>query len=1017
MTDQGRGKEFQAQLDALREVMQGGGHDPPHAVAFFALLAAEMYVSPAVRSPLVAAEFLLLAAASASRQPLLCSLLTEKAAGYFLQARQVRRFGFHVMLAGHKMHPCCPRARRHALICFVVSMMVHEADRWNGIKTKLQRSVVEELKAQGPEGAQRALIVLLGMLAATLSESQGILSREAAAEAATVLGELSRPGPWGAVSVGDEWMRSSIRSALLGPLPLQPSTQGASRVSGLAVPEIDKRSLALMVPTNGSGQMAAYDALPTLDSQVSEELRVLLALESQWGAEQEAAQESAGSNGNGNGNSVGSGNNGSSGNLEAEAAGGGSLAERWVRAEQDLRSSHEARKLKQQTLPPPRIPLGERVVLRVSASNKLPVDLAVSQLRLDISPAEGVAVEPVDLPLPPNASKEVLLSAVPSGLGSFCADALHWSLSPALHLRQPLAKPGVLLQKTLQQRATRERGPPVALSFEVVEAHPLLQLSLTGCSAELLQGELVHASLELTNQGGAPACAVDLKFSQPCCVLLRAADGKAAASDIIPPWGQSSTIVRLPSGTVIAPGATLTLDAWLRFNSCGRVQFSALAAYCALRSNNEMAPFGPGLRRRTSFVSFSVQVAPSVSLQVSVADQPASTEQRTLVLSLSNLLAEDSKDVQKRSSIALKASTSSFYADGAEEALVGGAVHVEGIYMLGAAVPEARPDAAAAGVRASSAAPSERLTLCLPVVLAQMSRTPGGACSGHKSWLMPLSKRLAGNLAFLGVVTRALCSLYSTVRLNRLLREARLNQKETREDEAPKTIQQVRRDKDKDRDMQAGSDDAASAAAVTASSSNAKPAVRRIESHGALSVFEFNGGSGASAPSAFLASSSQQSLASCRGVPTTESDLADVEGQNGSVNITVVWVCKWKGQIRRGIHSISQIPLYAGAGLSGVVVRSSRTDLVLVGVTHEGEASIPAGRRSVRVPVSLELRSVADEPLTVSVEAEDPSLPCERAVRWEGKTAYVDVVLAPRATTTLAFFAVLGGAGVYDLKR
>ena len=1006
MTDQGRGKELQAQLDSLREVMQGGGHDPPHAFAFFALLAAEMYVSPALRAPLVAAEFLLQAAASASRQPLLCSLLTEKAAGYFLQARQVRKFAFHVMLAGHKMHPCCPRARRHALTCFVVSMMVHEADRWNGIKTKLQRSVVEELKAQGQEGAQRALVVLLGMLATNLSEAQGILSREAAAEAATVLGELSRPGPWGAVAVGDECTRSTIRSALLGPLPLQPSAQGATHVSGLAVPEIDKRSLALMVPTNGSGQMAAYDALPTMDSQVSEELRVLLALESQWGAEQEAAQDS------------GSGSNGSNGNLEAEAAGGGSLAERWVRAEQDLRSSHEARKLKQQAQPPPRIPLGERVVLRVNTNNKLPVDLAVSQLRLDISPAEGVAVEPVDLPLPPNSSKEVLLSAVPSGLGSFCADALHWSLSPALHLRQPLVKPGVLLQKTLQQRATRERGPPVALSFEVVEAHPLLQLSLTGCSPELLQGELVHASLVLTNQGGAPACAVDLKFSQPCCVLLRAADGKAAARDIIPPWGQSSTIVRLPSGTVIAPGATLTLDAWLRFNSCGRVQFSALAAYCALRSDNEMAPFGPGLRRRTSFVSFSVQVAPSVSLQVSVADQPASTELRTLVLSLSNLVSEDSKDVQKRSSIALKASTSSFYADGTEEALVGGAVHVEGIYMLGAAVPEVRPDASA---RTASAAPSERLTLCLPVVLAQMSRTPAGACSGHKSWLVPLSKRLAGNLAFLGVVTRALCSLYSTVRLHRLLREARLNQKETQDDEAPKTIQQVRRDKDKDRDAQAVGDDTAAAAtaanATAANGSSAKPAVRRIESHGALSVFEFSGGGAASAPSAFLASSSQQSLASCRGVPTTESDLADVEGQNGSVNITVVWVCKWKGQIRRGIHSISQIPLYAGAGMSSVVVRPSRTDLLLVGVTHEGEASIPADRRSVRVPVSVELRSVADEALTVSVEAEDPSLPCERAMRWEGKTAYVDVVLAPRATATLTFFAVLGGAGVYDLKR
>ena len=71
------------------------------------------------------------------------------------------------------------------------------------------------------------------------------------------------------------------------------------------------------------------------------------------------------------------------------------------------------------------------------------------------------------------------------------------------------------------------------------------------------------------------------------------------------------------------------------------------------------------------------------------------------------------------------------------------------------------------------------------------------------------------------------------------------------------------------------------------------------------------------------------------------------------------------------------------------------------------------------MPVSLELRlSPHAQPVVVRVEALQPqSGPEACCLRWEGKTAYADVALAPAAPVSLAFDALIAAPGVFDLKR
>lgn len=1142
-------KDLLASLESLREVMQTlPALDPPHSHAHFALLASELYASSAARAPLAAAEFLLHSAGVCGRFPLLSGLLGERAAAYFLQAGLTRKFSLHVMLAGQRMRAVGPRPRRHSLACYVAAMVVHDTGRWDGIKTKLSRAIAEEMKhtSWGPTGAQRSLLVLLKLLAIALgSRSSGkggggdspTGHASALAEASAVLAELQQPGPWGSVSVADSWSQSSTRQLLLGSLPMTThvaTTGGSSALvdveGGLPLPSLSQRFLSVMLPANGIGTLVAHDAPPTPELQQAEELRGLLALERQWGLEIEGKGPSGegGSGWGGQWGSTQSSAQSSAGTMStsnscadlprlaaAPGAGGSTtptpsgaqavqeLLDRWVTLELDISAAFDRSKASGCARHAPRIPLGEPVVLRLQLRNRLPVELSVSQLQLQVvrakeaggieasgagssttglegapektaAAADIVPGDKLDVTIAPFASIEVLLSVLPPRPGTYCAQSLLWNLSPHLRVRQRLFKSGALLQKTLAQRSARERSADTSVSFEVVAPHALLRTSLTGLSSDALQGELSGCSLVLRNEGRAPACDIAVKFNHPCCVLL--------AGKLLAPFGQSATVTLLPTGTVIAPGAELTLAVWARLNLVGRYPLTAITAYSAITTEGAGTIGSTALttaRVRTSVVSVDVNVAPSLTLLANVVDRPSSTCVRTVVLSLSNVIQSPGGAAPGSSSLPPPPKASISVAKppplpapavglggvtsgplGGDEALRPSSVVIEGIYLLGAAVGGAGQGGAGLGAEnVLCAAPGERLSFCLPVSTTP-STTPSitsaaRPLSGHCTWLLPLRPELTSPSPGSSVpdleplVAQSLCQLYATVRLHRLLREARAQHKEAEADEGggPRSLQQVRRDKERERERELltaqGGNHHAKSMAASASSSN----VHTADSANFVTAFsaddaataEARGGVGdGEGEAAGLGSFSSL------GVPMSAADLAALEARQGNVNLTIVWSCLWKGAVRRGMHSVSQISLFSGVGLGPVTPRPTLADSMLVGITHPSSAVLsvdsgleldvhetsangrrngsitetsPASRaKRARVPVLLELRSISEETLSVDVEAvEAPDL--QGGVRWEGKVAYAQVLLAPMSSVVLPFFAVVSKAGVFDLKR
>jgi hypothetical protein len=572
------------------------------------------------------------------------------------------------------------------------------------------------MKQRDGDGPQRALVLLLKALGALLADPSNVGTDTSVHDAAGVLSDLVAPGPWGLVTVREEWIRMSIQQVLQGALPFYsalnygpgsppmgspvieghaktprtprtpriPSPEPAldpksTEVFGLPVPELNLPSLTLLKPLNGTNGVLVPvhpfllpyetdDSASSALANAAEDMRILLEVEQQWGIEQEQEQENLRESGKSKGlntpstSLVTAAAAGASAGLVTTAALGSDdaavklLAERLVQAERDLHNpastlyaSHTPSPLSQTPAGAPaasgttnnkskrsdaagtstlRVPVGEPLLLRGRLTNKLPLDLTLTNLRLQMKPLDAFSVDPAEVILSSNEAVDIVLSAIPNKLGRYHAEYMRWNLSEYLSIKHPLRRPGPLLHKTLKQRAHRERGEDKSLHFEVVRPHALLHITLQGISEEVLQGQILRIHINLRNEGAAPAAEIYLKLSHPCFAVCLDSSLTAASSggagQILPPWGQSSTIVRLPSGVVIAPGEEFKLTAWLQLNVPGKQTVSLLASYKAIRKANVhvsslddaidgnaiegdvVEPFGPGQRCRTSFVTFQV---------------------------------------------------------------------------------------------------------------------------------------------------------------------------------------------------------------------------------------------------------------------------------------------------------------------------------------------------------------------------------------------------------------------------
>jgi hypothetical protein len=564
-----------------------------------------MYVANfSTRAPLDAASILLLSVKHMLAAPLLSAMLIEKAAAYFLQANQSRKYVFYSTITANKLLRCGARPACHAAVCFAVSMLIVDQSHWGDLKSKLYKALSDAMRLGGVDGARRALVLMLKLLCAAMREGEDVGQGESLGEALSVFREIVTPGAWGHIQVHKSWVTMAARDLLLGPLPVTevaaPSGTGAPvsscEVADLPVPLVDVLSACLLNSPSGVEASTAAGATSAAELQLAEEMYAFLELERQWVEDHDRRTRTP---------------------LPEDLE--DTFADKWAELESNLARQREgASRASNQDEAVVRVPLGEKLKLKVKMTNKLPTDLAVDNLRLAVEPAAAFTTTGIALTLPQDKEKEVILLAEPQQVGKFRVDCARWNLSDTLSVKQSLAKPGPLLQRSRQQRASGERGLDTTLNFEVVPAHPLLKMEFEGLSPEVLQGQLLKSTLVLRNEGAAPACDIYIKLSQPLFVFYLSqvldSDGStkcstpgSGAHGLISMYGSSCTLMRLAEGTSIAPGQALRFEAWMMVSRLGLQKVSLLASYKALLPDGTRQAFGPGARCRSSFVSIKVR--------------------------------------------------------------------------------------------------------------------------------------------------------------------------------------------------------------------------------------------------------------------------------------------------------------------------------------------------------------------------------------------------------------------------
>lgn len=164
----------------------------------------------------------------------------------------------------------------------------------------------------------------------------------------------------------------------------------------------------------------------------------------------------------------------------------------------------------------------------------------------------------------------------------------------------------------------------------------------------------------------------------------------------------------------------------------------------------------------------------------------------------------------------------------------------------------------------------------------------------------------------------------------------------------------------------------------------------------------------------------------------------------GEVIMAIGWVAHCGGSLRRGIHITDALPV-----LDAVPSRPSSVaaDFVMVQIHREHETiKLRRGDTAV-IPVTLALTSTSSTDLIVDIEAMDtfllkrgnnatsqgansaaqnasgvgndifsPNVPV-KGIKWEGKLRYKSITLPAFDTVSLKFMAIVTRPGLYDLKK
>lgn len=1019
LTEPQKYKEIFGQIEMVGQCITAG-LEMPHAALFYSIMCSEMFTyHQHYRSPLDAAKFLLIAASSLSaRYPLQCSLLMERVASFYLQGNQVRKFVFYEVLAGHKYLKCGVNAAKHASICYAASLMILEKSGWADIKVKLAKALTRDLKQDPREGIRRSLIFMLKVLLTALQDSS---DSAALMEAVSVLSEIQSMQNLGHIRVLDVWTSILTREALLGSLPIEvlaESHGGKSEVEicNFPVPSVDPAMVKLVEPINGLYTLSSSGHFTASDRQQRELLLRLYKVERAWVEEQKALHATTGTAA-AKATSDANGNNAVSKTLH----------ERWVKALTE--DPHEAA----MHLDAPethKVPLGEKLFVQAQFHNKLPVDIALTRLRVLMDDNRAFDVCPAEEVMHPDDTIDIMLEAVPKVLGTYEVNCLGWNIGDQLSVRQSVKKRGPLLQRTQQQRADGIRGIDHSLRFEVVPAQPLLGVVFDGVSAEVLQGQLLRATLVLRNMGAAPARDIYLKLSEPSFIfMLNSPD--LTSTKVMEFCGPSCSLVHLDQ-MVIEPGKEVRLDAWVRLLKPGKQRINLLAVYHAGETTTvdstttSSSPSAP----RTSYVSVETTCLPSFALQVQQTSHTHAVANSTLLTEIINLLPLTSANVRNMSDLRMSSV-------GQIEMDVGSAFaevdenmsKVISVMIMGAAKPSvrkiakhgvSRPDV---GIHVS---PNERHARCFPI-----TATPAHS---QCSWVIPLPEesidifKRSSLMPLDEILERFVAIWYSMEHFSRDLEIARqiLLEEELQASEAgPRSIAEVRRARQRMQEEMA-----------------------RMEGNDA-NAMATTGGSDAGATS--------------KSIMQTLQEVALAESRRGTLGVAVLWVCRWQGKLRWGLHhahhvrrsvatflestvpsslspSTSSQKLLAtsssSSGKRSVVGDGPATtahDWVVVGLRHPSEVSLAisatnSSHRYASITVTVDLRSVHHHPVYVTLQIIDDQQASQdhsnhsyawssTSCLWEGKVRYEEIVLAPHETQSLRFTLLCLQSGVFDVNR
>jgi hypothetical protein len=349
-----------------------------------------------------------------------------------------------------------------------------------------------------------------------------------------------------------------------------------------------------------------------------------------------------------------------------------------------------------------------------------------------------------------------------------------------------------------------------------------------------------------------------------------------------------------------------------------------------------------------------------------------------------------------------------------DEGLGEGEIHVEGVLLVGAVEVESSSRYLTRDLRC---APSETATVCLPVNMTQKSVVQGDsldkcwALKNYKYTSEPEQDLLCRVQQFMAV--DFLAGEFAAEFRSAFKKHLLLEQQESAA--GPRSITQVRKDRDKER----------GAASVPLEESADSSETSTFET-GDLTK---NEGANVAGHSATYAESQHQ-------------DMARIDSESNQVTVVVLFTGCLRGKTRFGAAVLQSMRVlqYSAHNSSVAAPTSSVSHPTTSGVPsadrvalaeflqiqcyHVRSAELSETRRHSRIEVTLNIRNLHAEDVSVNVEAVDrrsadqsPRKPATRGFRWDGKTKHCNISIKAQEKCSLVFHALISKPGVFDLKR